>query len=231
MQLFIKHALIFAWILSFMPSKLPAEIPLRSTGIGFRTSYWAMPDPENHVVTSFPDGTTRINIGGAGGWLSLLKRINERTMFEFSVGGVGNVKGESEADNHYRSSRYKSRYDDDNDQENFDVNAITPVLFGLRMFLTSSRNSSGIMPYLSGGAGPYSLAEIQIRDDGYRKETTTEWTIKGGAYVGGGCDIYLCKWLAFNMDARYHLVDFDSSHRYSNMEYGVGLQIMWGSWK
>jgi hypothetical protein len=231
MKSYINTALIFAWILSFAPSKLPADVPLRSTGINFRTSYWVMPDPQNHVISSFPNGTTRVDVGGAGGWLSLLKRVNERTLVEISFGGVGNIKGESESNNHNWSSHHNSVYDDEEDKNNFDINAITPILFGLRMFLTSPRNSSGLMPYVSGGAGPYCLADIQIRDDGAVQETTTDWTIKGGAYFGGGCDIYLSRWLALNIDARYHLVDFDTSHKYSNMECGVGLQVMWGSWK
>jgi hypothetical protein len=230
MKRFILSVMIFAWLLSFAPYKLCAATPLRSTGVSFRSSYWVMGDQQNHVIASFPDGTTSFDLGGAGGWLTILKRVNDRTMAEISFGAVGNVKGESERTEHLWFS-HNSRWNDDDDQNNFDVNAITPLLFGLRLYMTSARNSNGIMPYVSGGAGPYCLADVRVRESGFTEETTTSWTVKGGAYFGGGCDISLCSWLALNMDARYHLVDFDASHKYSNMECGVGLQIMWGSWK
>ncbi len=225
--------LFFAWLLCLGQSTLPAQYHTRSTGIGFRGSYWSLPEPGNHVAVSYPTGTHKIDIGGMGGGIYIIKRINERMMAEMSFGGYGSVKGETDNwdydDDHYY--HHYEHCDDDDGQENLDISAITPALFGLRFYLLPMWNRAGIQPYAAAGVGPYFVSDIMVRDDGFNGEVASNWYTKAGGYLGCGVDIVLTSWLALNVDARYHLVGFNPDNDYSNIEWSGGLQFMWGKWR
>jgi hypothetical protein len=222
---------LFTWLFYDSPSTLLAEYSPRSTGIGIRASYWALPESRNYVSTSFPNGTNKIDVGGPGGWLYLVKRVNDNLIVELSFGGAGSVKGETSDLDEYDGHFYHHSHHDDDDQKNLNIAAITPALFGMRYFPLACRSRAGFQPYVSAGIGPYFIADIMVRDDGFTEEITTSWQTKAGSYLGGGVDINLTNWLALNLDARYHLVDFDANNEYSNIEWGLGLQFMWGKWR
>jgi len=226
-----RQLFMLVWCCGCLSNSPAAEPTLRTTGVCFRSSYWIMPDPQNYVTTTFPNGRSEIDFGGIGGWFSVLKRINQRMLLEFSMGAVGHIKGASEEDDDHWPYHYDPWWYADNHKDNYDLNAITPILFGIRYSLINPRNPNGIVPYLSGGIGPYFLAEVEIRNDGLVEETITRWSGRGGAYFGGGFDFMMTSWLALNLDAKYHLVDFDSNNPYSNFEWGLGLQFMWGRWR
>lgn len=228
-----NHVLFFAWLFCFAQSTLMAQYNTRTTGIGMRGSFWALPEPDNHVAVTYPNSTHKIDVGGMGGSFYIMKRVNERLLAEMSFGGYGSVKGETDNWDYDNDHYYHHQHDccADDDQENLDISAITPALFGMRFYPLPMWNRSGIQPYAAAGIGPYFISDISVRDDGFNGEVTSNWSTKAGGYLGCGVDIVMTSWLAFNVDARYHLVGFNPDNDYSNIEWGCGLQFMWGKWR
>lgn len=215
-----KNVLLVFWAMIFFASSpvlwaASKSKTVKSAGIGVRTTFWNFAHEGTWIHVENPGMRTEVNVGGAGGHLYLLSRLNETMWMELSLGGIGTVES--------KTSNYI--------EEKVDVSAITPLLLGLRFHLLPPTSQSGLKPYLSCGVGPYWLSDITIRDGLFEEEVRTTWTVTRGGYLGGGADFQLAGWFAVNFDARYHFIEFDVNHPYSDVEYGIGIQFMWGNYK
>jgi len=212
------YIILFVLILTVFLSNpiLAKKLTLRSAGIGCRGSYWRMNDtPTELKVVSNWDRTV-VDVGGGGGWLYFLSRMNERWLAEFSLGAVGEVEV---TENHF-------------DGEDVAGSVITPILFGARYELFSATNTNAFKPYLNFGGGPYWFHDYRAKSDYYDEaEVTVNTKLKSGAYAGGGVNFMLTSWLGINFDMRYHFINLNVKHPRSGFEYGLGLNVMWGNFQ
>ena len=192
-----------------------AQPDVKSTGIGLRGSYYQLSNGVSEITVLNNDENSSVNVGGGGGWIYLFSRVNNNLFIELSIGGIGHVEEET---NNYC-------------ENNVDVSAITPLLLGLRQELLSPLNQSTLRPYFSFGAGPYWISDVIVRENCYSEEVSVKTTLMRGGYAGGGFDFKLCSWLAVNFDVKYHFIDFNKKHELSGFDYGLGVCIMWGSYK
>jgi hypothetical protein len=114
--------------------------------------------------------------------------------------------------------------------EEVEVFSAVPLLTGIRIDLLPVNSPSIIKPYISAGPGAYILSDIHvIREFGVEKGTIKTW-LAGGGYAAAGLNLYFTPGFALNFEAKYHLVDFDSSHDRSGVDVGLGLVFLWGSY-
>jgi outer membrane protein W len=193
-----------------------AKKAARTAGIGIRGSYWNMSNVDNSFKVQTSPNYTEVDIGGGGGYLFFLTRMNERWMAELSVGAVGQVQT--------RTVNW--------DNEDVHVSAITPILLGFRNELTFMGNSDQLQPYFSFGVGPYWISNIHVEEKyfGCDEEVTVRSKIKPGGYLGGGVNFMMSSWFGLNFDAKYHFVDFNRNYDRSGYECGLGIMFMWGKY-
>jgi outer membrane protein W len=143
--------------------------------------------------------------------------MNDNWFAELGLGAIGKV----EARNNYFSDA------------NVHVSAMNPLCFGLRYELFSIDNRSAFQPYITGGAGPYWISDILVKENnfGEDEQVSAKTDLLKGGYAGAGLNFALTSWLNFGLDARYHFVNFDKKHERSGWEYGFGLTFMWGRYQ
>ena len=201
--------------LFFFSVNLFAQREVKSTGIGIRGTYWNMTDDPTHIRVSNTGEYSTITSGSGGGYLFLISRMSSNTLFELSIGAVGQVEEES---HHYF-------YND------IDVTAVTPLLFGLRFELTPPEAQNSLKPYLALGGGPYWLSNINVKEGFFEDEVIVDTKLHRGGYLGGGANFLLSDWFAINFDMKYHFLDFNVKHPNSGFEYGIGFSFMWGRYR
>ena len=210
----ISVAVVIVITLMMSISNTFAQREVKSTGIGVRGSYWRMNNEPTQVVVS-SSGENVVNIGGAGGWLNLYSRVNNYLLLEFSIGAIGKVED--------ATTTYTN-----NEVEAF---AITPLLLGFRLGILSPKNQSSLHPYISFGGGPYWVSNLNVKERLDEEEVNIHTNLFRGAYAGGGFNFLLSDWIAVNFDLRYHFIDFNVNHEHSGLEYGLGINIMWGKYQ
>jgi len=210
-----KIVFISTLLLLLFSIELLAQRKVKSTGLGLRVTYWNLTNNANQlkVVTSMDRSS--VSAGNAGGWLFLTSRLNPGTLFEISLGAIGNVQEESY---YYMQS----------DTDVFMVNAL---LFGIRMELVAPQSQGALKPYLSLGAGPYWFSTIQANQQLYEQQVKIDTAYQPGGYLGAGTNFLLADWLAINFDLKYHFIDFNVKHEYSGYEYGIGITFLFGKYK
>ncbi len=212
---FMKAVIFLIVSLLIFSVNLFAQREVKSTGIGLRVSHWSMSNHGTRIMVTDYGERTSVQTGSGGMYFYLLSRMNQFTLFELSLGAVGNVEEETY---HYNNSTV-------------DVFAVTPILLGLRLELISPENQSALHPYLSLGGGPYWFSNVAVREDMYEDEVQIETNLKSGGYAGGGANFLLSDWLAVNIDMKYHFINFNRNHEYSGFELGLGLSFMWGRFR
>ncbi|MBN1155912.1 hypothetical protein JXB12_13420 [candidate division KSB1 bacterium] len=213
----IIHLIVIVTILvfQFYSSTFGTENRLlRSTGIGIRGSYWNPSHEMVHIKVSNFGNEVLLNTGGCGGWLLLYSRVGERTLIEFGLGGIGQVE-----------ERTESFFETESD-----IFAITPILMGLRYEIIADNYHGSMSPYICFGGGPYWFSEIHATEKWLEEEVTIDTKFNRGGYLGGGFMLMLNSWFAINADLRYHFIDFNVNHRYSGYEFGLGINLMWGTY-
>jgi len=211
-------ALVFCGVFSVISfHNIQAGDVVRSAGIGVRGSYWKISDTGQKFTVKTNPNYTEANVGGGGGGIYFLSRMDRHWLAEVSLGAVGQVE-----------TRVAHR-----DGEDVHVSAVTPLLLGFRNDLFASRNQRPIQPYLSFGAGPYWFSEITSHEDFWETETeaTIHSKIKAGGYLGGGLNFMLSTWFGLNFDLKYHFIDFNVKHERSGIEYALGLVFLWGKFE
>lgn len=203
-------------LLSFCANRLPAQ-GLRSSGLGFRVSYWNMHDANDGFSVSSGGTNQSVNIEGFGFWLNFYSRVYNSWFMELNLGFVGRVNVEQNLPN----------------QENVKVEGVIPFLFGVRYDLLSARSPSRFHPYLSLGGGSYwrSSTTASVDDATGQEYVTTQGDATLGAYFGGGFNLPISSWFGLNFDLKYHLVDMKFASGASGPEFGIGFNFMWGSKK
>lgn len=188
--------------------------------IGLRASHWPIPVRENRFDISTLDGIDgSLSTEGFGGNVYFTSRMDRNWVFEVTLGGTGSAEGNFSYD-----------YDcwfDDQEPENFAVDTISMLLFGLR-FQPIGTFRAPIRPYIAAGIGPYWITQVESVSDGLDDRVVTKWRGRHGGYLGAGIDMQVASWLGFNFDMKYHFVNFDQHNNYSELEYGIGFQIQWG---
>jgi len=212
---FMKAVLIGTVSLLLFSVNLFAQREVKSTGIGLRLSYWRLNNDPTRIIVSNYGEHTSVNTGSGGAWLSLLSRLNYNTMFELSLGAVGQVEEEM------------SYYTD----TDVDIFAVTPLLFGIRFEIIPPESQSALKPYLSLGGGPYWISSIMVKDRVFENEVTINTKLRRGGYLGGGANFLLSDWFAVNFDVKYHFIDFNVKHENSGLEYGLGVSFLWGRFR
>jgi len=194
-------------------SLLNAQGIQRDSGLGFRASYWNMGgDPLSVVIDDVNPG--RVNIEGVGAWLYYHSRVKDQLFMEFSTGAVSRL----------------TILDEDSLSSSVDVDVVFPLLAGFRYDLFSPSLSTRMQPYVTAGTGGYWRQKVVVEEQvlGQTESVTAGSQFDFGGYLGAGLNIPFTSWVGFNLDARYHFVDFSSSTDISGAEFGLGLVFMWG---
>ncbi len=190
---------------------------LRSSGLGFRASFWTTSEGLfSFTVTR--DVTERQEVflnGFIGGWLNYYSRINDRWFLEFSLGTMVNAEAETRVEDFVK----------------VEAGLITPFLFGARFDLLSLRGSGALQPYLSFGGGPYWQTVVLVDEDssiGNTEVTVGNSRLDIGGYFGAGVNIAPVSWFAFTFDMKYHAINLEVGNGNSGFDFGIGVTFMWG---
>ena len=182
----------------------------RSSGIILRGTFWDV--GLDQPLVSISDDERSVHVGPAGGWISFFGRLDDRRFLEFGFGVVGKVDVESGF----------------GAEEDVDVNAVFPMIGGIRYHLLPVISPSALQPYLSFGGGVYWYTQVDTWDAHPAESVIAQFQSWAGAYAGGGMYFHLASWFALNLDLKYHLVTLDPEHDYSGLELGFGFGILWG---
>ncbi|MFC2088567.1 hypothetical protein ACFLSX_03120 [Calditrichota bacterium] len=211
----IKALLISLSICLITNSVLFADASKKSTGIGFRGSFYKTSRHTSSITITRHLGYSVNNTVNAGGCLYVFSRIGESTFLEFSIGNIASVEQEVA----FIAS------------QKVDVFNMTPILFGLRYDLLQSYNHSILQPYLSGGFGAYVFSDVKVAQGILYENVEVISNVKPGLYLGGGLNIHLGSWIALNIDGKYHLVNVNPDFERSGFEFGIGFNFSWGSYE
>jgi hypothetical protein len=211
----MRSTIIFTLIIITLFSiNVYGQDDIRSTGIGFRVSYY---DVGQHSTTFERINHTNFSTqatGGGGITFFIFSRFSDKMSIEFSVAGLAQFT----ADQRWHMD------------EEVEVFSAVPLLTGLRIDLLPVNSPGIIKPYISAGPGAYILSDIHvIREFGVEKGTI-ETELVGGGYAAAGLNLFISPGFAVNFEAKYHLVGFDSSHDRSGVDVGLGLVFLWGSY-
>jgi len=184
----------------------------RSTGLGVRLGFWNITGQPSRISVDGGRGTATVDVSGAGAWLTFFSRTYNDLFFEMSLGAIAGVRTEQENFN----------------ESKVNVEAIMPFLLGLRYQILGTRLSGAFHPYLSLGGGPYWATSVtsSIKMTGPQELVSTG--LEYGGYLGGGTFLVLASFFALNFDLKYHFIDFQPDKDYSGLEFGMGLNLMWG---
>ncbi len=208
-----RFLLITVPALLLMNTVIFAQPGLKSTGIGFRGSFYNPSKNTSSVRISRHIGYSVKNTVNAGGCLYVFSRFSESTFLEFSIGNLASVEQEVS----FIAS------------QKVDVFNMTPILFGLRYDFLQSQNRSILQPYLSGGFGAYVFSDVKVVQEILHEEVEVSTNVKPGLYLGSGLNIGLGSWIALNFDGKYHLVNVNPNYEHSGFEFGIGFNFSWES--
>ncbi len=184
----------------------------RSTGLGFKLSFWNVADQKTRISTSNYGEDANISIGGVGVWINYHSRLRRNWFMEFKLGAIGGLTAKQE--NYVVNTQ--------------EVSSVIPVLLGLRYDILSERMPTKIEPYINVGAGFYAMTRVHTTGN-LNEEQSIDTDREFGGYIGGGAFLVMTDWLALNAGLRYHFVDFTVDNRFSGVEVGIGTTFMWGS--
>jgi len=205
----------FLFLITLLSMQLYGQEDIKSSGIGFRLSYY---DGARSSASFRRTGYVKIEAessGGAGLSFFMFSRFSDRLSIEFSLGGLA----------HFNTSHKWFA------EEDVQVFAAVPILAGVRMDLLPLTSPGIIKPYIAAGAGGYILSDVQVEHEWGLEKGTVETYLVGGGYGAAGLNINFSSSLALNIEAKYHLVNFDVNHDRSGAEVGLGMVFMWGSWQ
>ncbi len=184
----------------------------RSSGLGVRLNYWNQFEQPARIQASI-GGESRVAINGIGGSLFFFTRLHHDWFFELSAGGVSNVDVIST----------------DAFSEQAEVDAVVPLLLGLRYDFLSSLWSAGVNPYLTGGGGAYLWSSNSIQQSGTtEQQVQIESEFKTGYYLGAGLNLALSSRLALNFDIRRHFSETRFNDNSDGFAFAMGIAYMWG---
>ncbi len=185
----------------------------RSTGLGFRGSFWKIADQTMGIRVSSGGAASSVDVEGLGGELTFFSRLRDNWFIESALGSVARV--------HVKETGFFGG--------DVDVSVMIPFILGTRVDFLAGKIRSAVQPYLCAGGGTYWMANTLTATRGaLESEVTVDSNFKFGAYAGFGTHFTLASWFALNFDARYHFVDFSKKDPNSGFEVGGGFVFMWG---
>jgi outer membrane protein W len=192
--------------------QLPATS--RSTGIGFRGSLFR-PDHSNGGIlihANGPESSAVISAPGGGAHLYFFSRMTGNWYLETSIGALGEAEITAA----------------DGDETHVKSTGMVPFLFGVRVDILPLRVANVFQPYVGGGPGYYMIQESDVQTGLVSSTISANIESRFGGYFGGGVNIEIQDWLAFNLDGKYHRVQKREGDDRSGAEFGFGLCFMWG---
>ena len=114
--------------------------------------------------------------------------------------------------------------------EEVEVFSAVPLLTGLRIELLPLNSQGIIKPYISAGPGAYILSDVHVIREFGGEKATVDTKLAPGGYAALGFNLHFSPGVALNFEAKYHFVDFDSSHNRSGADVGLGMVFLWGSY-
>lgn len=202
---------VFMWM-TFTAMQAWSQGVTRAHGLGVRGGFWKS-DARTLSVNVSSDENVKVDVGGAGGCLYFFSRISQGLFAEGTLGAVGNVHVDSGSAG---------------DEDDVEVSALIPLLFGLRYDFLPASSTSSIEPYVGAGMGTYWYSETNVGGDSFHGSVSTESDFSTGMYLDFGTHVMLRSWFGLNFDTKYHFVNFDAGNENSGMEFGFGLSFMWG---
>lgn len=190
-----------------------AQNNLKSTGIGFRGTFYSPQDGKAGVSIKNYLGQSVSSSTNAGGNLYVFSRFTVTTLFEFTIGNISSVE---QVATYFGS-------------QNVDVFNMTPILFGIRFDFLQSSSRGFLQPYLSGGVGAYVCSDVKLINRILVNDVEVSTNVKPGLYMGSGLNIHLGSWIAINIDGKYHVVNVNPNYKHSGFEFGFGFNFSWGS--
>ena len=208
------------------------------SGIRFSFGVWDMPDGELGITVHHSDlddneRLTDVYVSGLSGALSISHMIGQRFAWELSMGGFSD--SESETLNRKIELRHRGEYYETIFSTTHSV-VVSYIMVGLVYYplYELERAELGILddlpsflrPYLTAGIGPYLGWEVRWDEDNI---TDANFATAMGAYPGVGLDLLLSRHFIFNIDLRYHFVEFSEPLKnttdYSGPNVVAGFKI------
>ena len=210
-RILLSAALVFGLVMIFWSASFAQGIG-RSKGLGIRTSFWNVTGEPTQITLSNETGQAKVDLSGAGIGFYFFSRAYYNWFFELSLGVVGGVQTELNGVT----------------ESDVNIEAIAPLLVGLRYDIFATRLSGSLQPYLTIGGGPYWQTSITATNRIGGSEESVKSNLDYGYYVGGGVNWVLLSWFAFNFDLKHHFIEFEYGKDYSGFQFGLGFSFMWG---
>lgn len=188
----------------------------RSSGLGFRVAFWNITNQTSRfkLTTNSQEVTSTVSMNGFGSYIYYVSRFQSNIFFETHLGAFAAGTWS------YNSDDYDG------------VSMVIPLLFGLRWDLLPGKLPTSFQPYLTIGGGPYWNTEIQGKSQNVvENEVLVETGMRLGWYAGGGINLTLASWFAFNFDVKHHFINYEMEDDFSGLESSLGFVIMWGAKK
>jgi hypothetical protein len=208
------------------------------SSIRFSFGVWDTPDNELGITVHHSDPytderLTDVRVSGMSASFAFSQVVGQRFAWELSLGGFSDSEGRT------LSRKIDVRYHDDY-YETISSNArsvsVAYVMAGLIYYplYELGRIESNVLgdlasfvrPYLTAGIGPYFGWDVRWDEDNI---TDADFATAMGAYPGVGLDLLLSKHFIFNIDVRYHLIEFSEPLRdvtdYSGPNVVAGFKI------
>jgi hypothetical protein len=200
MKITIRIIILATVLILLMGEKVPAQGITKSTGLGFRGGIWTYKEFPHSEIAPGSVVTSPFSAS-----IYFFSRLSGNWYLEGSIGGVSDAKigiGVVE------------------------TVSLIPLLFAVRYDLLSPKHASAFQPYIAFGLGHYWAVHSYVGGG----SVVTRTDPKVGAFLGGGINVVVQSWLAFNSDIKFHLVNFDdtAAENYNGMAFNIGFSIMWG---
>jgi hypothetical protein len=230
---FIVYPILLIAVTFFMDTEALSYDHLESN-IRINFGAWDTPDSDFGITVdhSYPGDIERFTdiwISGFSAGFSFSRMVNQKFAWEVSMGGLSDGKIEtfdvSYGRNYYETVYYDSRVVSVN---YLAVGLIYYPLFELDHTGSSilGRPGSFVRPYMTAGVGPYFGWDVMSYDDDI---IDVDFATSTGVYTGIGMDFLLSRHFIFNVDLRYHFVEFGDSLKgiedYSGVNVLAGLKI------
>jgi hypothetical protein len=166
----------------------------------------------DHSYLNDNERFTDVWVSGLSAGFAFSHMVGNRFAWEISTGGLSDSKAEgfgTRREVNYRGDHYETIY------WNTRSVSVSYLTVGLMYYPMSELDHVGsnvlddlgsfFRPYLTAGVGPY--FGLDVRSDEH-SVTDADFATAGGAYSGVGLDLMLSRHFLFNVDFRYHFVEF-----------------------
>ena len=225
----VCSTLLIMGILGLSANAVIAEPP--QTSIRFGLGVWDIRDNDmgisvHHTDLDNNERFTDVGISGLSGAFAISHMVGQKFAWEMSMGGLSNVESKVLSERAY--TRYHGEHYDviTSDTHSVSVSYVTVGLIYYPLYELENELgglSSFFRPYLTAGIGPYFGWESRWDSDDL---TDVKFDSTMGAYPGIGLDLLLSRHFLFNIDLRYHLVEFGEPLK--GVEDYSGLNAIFG---